>query len=782
MNAQKNATSVSLLHAVKPLHDAGWAIHWLMSREKRPLKGGWTTGPRATWEMLQKEFRPDLNVGVRLGEVSHLATGFLACLDCDVKSDDPAHRAEMENRLAELYPSMLSSTPTVTSGRGLGSRHIYGVTTEPMRQRVLAQSGETVRVKMPSVKPSKAEQQVLSASDLRAGWRLRPAWEITLMSEGRQMVIPPSVHPDSGKRYVWDTPFTSSENLPCLNAGELPAVSRTAAGPGRAGVALREFKWNPVEVDLEFDSRCDTSLRALAEDADGFDDHSKALWKACVRLQASGFSEDEILTILTNPHTVLGSCAYRHIQRPALESNRVRAAYWVKRYTFDAVMEKASARAHFDAVVGEEEEPKLPNEEAAAQEAELLQSGDWRMDLERGGPNGEGKPKNTLQNILLVLENAVGRNLFRKNDFTLRELYGLDAPWGARAGSEVSDQDLINIKVWLAAHYRFEPSTQLINEAAAHIADQNHFHPVREYLSALPPWDGEPRAGSWLKRLLSAKAPEPYLSAISRKVLVAMVARVMEPGVKFDHVLILENVAQGVGKSTTIRRLASDAWFSDAHIEIKDKDAVLAMNGVWAIELGELSSLKKSDVDQLKEFISRTTDRIRVPYGHRTEAFPRQCVFIGTTNSSEYFRDPTGNRRFWPVEVGECDFEGVARERDQLFAEALMLYELGERLYLDEREAQAGAQSEQEARMVHDALQDQLAEYFEAVAEQAPGERRFNPECFTMAELFGDFGPMNGQRMDGTAQHRVAASLRKLGFKSQSLRRNGRVVRRWAKV
>jgi putative DNA primase/helicase len=406
--------------------------------------------------------------------------------------------------------------------------------------------------------------------------------------------------------------------------------------------------------------------------------------------------------------------------------------------------------------------PVLSDAEAMAQAAELVggeSTGGWELQLERGGPNGEGRPKVTLANIKLIFTHAVGPHLFRKNEFTHREVYGMDTPWGGETGREINDTDLVLMKYWLATRFRMEPPVNLINEAVTKLTHENRFHPVRDYLARLE-WDGIPRIDTWLKKYMNAKASEPYLSAISRKTLCAMIARVVNPGHQFDCVLILEG-GQGVGKSTSIRKLASPEWFSDTHIEIKDKDAVLSMQGVWAIEFGELSSLKKSDVDQLKEFISRREDRIRVPYGHRTEIFPRQCIFIGTTNNSEYFQDLTGNRRFWPVEVGECDFNGIERDRDQLFAEARWYYDLGENLYLDDKEAAAGGRVEQEQRLIVDAWTEQLETFLDSLADQSPSERPFDPGCFSMLELFDVRGPFEGVRMTPAEQKRVGAALRK---------------------
>jgi len=285
-------------------------------------------------------------------------------------------------------------------------------------------------------------------------------------------------------------------------------------------------------------------------------------------------------------------------------------------------------------------------------------------------------------------------------------------------------------------------------------------------------WDGMPRLDNWLKTYLNAEGPENYVSAIGRKTLCAMIARVFEPGKKFDQVLILEG-NQGVGKSTAVRILASDPWFTDATLNVTNKDSVLTMGAVWIVELGELSGMKKADVDHLKEFISRTEDRIRLPYGKKIESFPRQCIFIGTTNNDDYLKDTTGNRRFWPVRVGACDMEALRRDRDQLLAEATFAYEMGEPLYLEDEEMRALATLEQEDRVAYDPMTDKLSDFFLR-------EQKENPDTwkeFRLVDLFEPFGPLATFSQNMYEQKRAAVALKKLGFNKHQVMKNK--VRSW---
>jgi predicted P-loop ATPase len=771
-----------ILEEARRLHAAGWGVHWLYPKSKRPV-GSWSSDARADWPTLERTFRPDYNLGVRLGKASSLSAGFLACLDCDVKSEKPEHETEMLAALEKVYSfAKYAGQPTVYSGRGHGSRHIYGVTAEPVAQRVIARSVEEVKAKIPSAgTPSAHEIRVLSVEELGAGIRLRPAWEIALYGAGRQMALPPSIHPDTGREYQWALGCELDVSRPLMRLDTPLGVLEAPTGATRKPSSA--LPWVVTDVDWLDDPRATPKIINLVFDADGMADQSAALLAACLAMLKAGFSRDEILTTLTDPEFFLGECAYRHAGGVVHLRHRLRAAAWLERHTLAKAVRARSLLDDFEAqpIPGELVPVETLSEADALKQAEELVEGgeeSWFLKLERGG---QGRVKSTLLNLASILTHGVGENIFRRNLFTLRKVFGVETPWGNAVGDEIQDKDLVKIKAWVAKNYGVEPALNLISEAVTLLSDRHAFHPVQDYLRGLE-WDGEPRIDTWLAHYLSATGPEPYLSAVSRKILCAMVARVLDPGHHFDCVLILEG-PQGIGKSTSIRRLVTDEWFSDAHIDIREKDAVLAMTGIWAIELGELSSLKKSDVDQLKEFISRRFDRIRLPYGALTELFPRQCVFIGTTNSVEYLRDISGNRRFWPVEVGACDWDAITRDRDQLFAEARWYYEIGEPLYLDNAEAAAGSRQEQEKRMVSDILEDVLAKEFEKVRALPKADRAFDPDQFTMAELFSETGPLAGKLSHTGEQTRVGRCLVRIGYRSKVLKDNDRrSIRRWVRA
>ena len=254
---------------------------------------------------------------------------------------------------------------------------------------------------------------------------------------------------------------------------------------------------------------------------------------------------------------------------------------------------------------------------------------------------------------------------------------------------------------------------ELVADAALSVAKYRQFHPVRDALNALR-HDGTPRLDSWLARHAGAE-DSPFVRAVGRKFLLQMVARIMQPGCKADHTLVLSG-PQGQNKSTACRILAGADYFSDTLPSIAGDrtDAIRHLQGKWLIELAELAPSRKSEAEDLKAFLSGAVDRVRLPYARFDESFPRQCVFVGTTNEDQFLRDTTGGRRFWPVTVGQIiDLEALARERDQLFAEAVAAYRAGEPWWLDRDFEAEHARPAQEAAFVADGWSDVVANWLD---------------------------------------------------------------------
>lgn len=322
----------------------------------------------------------------------------------------------------------------------------------------------------------------------------------------------------------------------------------------------------------------------------------------------------------------------------------------------------------------------------AAADFDDVQDTEWTAKLVFD-KNGNLSP--TIDNIVLVLENdprLAGCIGYDEMEHTVSAI--ALPPWRESTGTW-SDSDDSFLRHLLEKSYGVSSRDKIFD--AVQIVAMNHkFHPVRDYLDTCE-WDGLARLDTLLVDYLGAE-DTPYTRAVTRKTLAAAVARVLDPGCKFDYMLTLRG-CQGLGKSRLLRRLGVD-WFSDSFSSVQGKESYEQNQGVWIFEVGELAGLKKAEAENIKLFISKQVDRFRPAYGRRTQEFPRQCIFIGTTNEQQFLRDATGNRRFWVVDTPNApryrldDF--TDDEVRQVWAEALLRYRAGEQLYLtDELEAVA---------------------------------------------------------------------------------------------
>ena len=309
---------------------------------------------------------------------------------------------------------------------------------------------------------------------------------------------------------------------------------------------------------------------------------------------------------------------------------------------------------------------------------------DWELKLE---VNKKGEILPTIDNILLILNNdprLKGLSGYNEFDFKLTILG--ETPWRKSSiGDAWTDADDAGLMHYLESSYGIYNGKKTAE--ALEIAQQAFkFHPVRNYLDSLPKWDGVGRIDTLFVDYLGAEDCE-YTRAVTRKMLVAAVARIYRPGLKYDNMLTLVG-PQGVGKSY-ILKLLGVSWFSDSLTTVQGKEAYESLHGNWIIEMAELTAAKKSEVEAVKHFISKQEDGYRMAYAKRVGVFPRQCVFFGTTNDEEFLRDRTGNRRFWPVKVGGLVskdlFSELEPELPQVWAEAKQKFADDEPLYLDTR-------------------------------------------------------------------------------------------------
>ena len=323
---------------------------------------------------------------------------------------------------------------------------------------------------------------------------------------------------------------------------------------------------------------------------------------------------------------------------------------------------------------------------------------EWMDMLEQ---NDSGKNAKTIKNIEIVLDNDVNlKEKFAIDEFANRAMVTGLLPWDSRnyvrQYEEVDDSGLRN---YLENRYGLTGENK-VNDALIIVSNRNRYNSVKSYLENLK-WDGIPRIESLLPDYLGAE-DSAYTRAVMRISLTAAVARAIDGGVKYDYMPIFTG-KQGIGKSTFLAKLGGE-WYSDSLQTFEGKEAAEMIQGTWINELGELTGFNRSETNLIKQFLSKQDDIYRKAYGRVTEKYSRRCVFFGTSNDSEFLRDRTGNRRFWPVKVGVLKpekniWEDLDGERDQIWAEAYMNYVLGEVLFMSGEELEIAEQKQEEHRI-----------------------------------------------------------------------------------
>ena len=371
----------------------------------------------------------------------------------------------------------------------------------------------------------------------------------------------------------------------------------------------------------------------------------------------------------------------------------------------------------------------------------------WECDLSR---SEKGNLLPTLGNVHLILsKHKAWDGVIAHDDFAGRVVKRRVPPFQQGAVGEWTDMDDIRCALWLSQKYGISVRQDIVMNAVLLVADQLHFHDVREYLNGLS-WDGVPRVRSWPATYLFVSDSE-YVQLAGMKWMIAAVARVMRPGCKADNVLILEG-KQGWGKSTALEVIASKPWYTNSPIRIGEKDTYAVMAGKWIIELAELDSLNKSDSSAAKSFFATETDRFRNFYGKRATDVNRQCVFGGSVNFDTYLKDESGNRRYWPIRVGgPVDLDGLRRDRDQLWAEAVHLYRTGVIWHVTEAERPL-FELEQTERYEGDVYEDKIARSLEFSSRT------------TMEEILADMLKLDTSKWTLPEQRRVGKALKSLGW------------------
>ena len=431
-----------------------------------------------------------------------------------------------------------------------------------------------------------------------------------------------------------------------------------------------------------------------------------------------------------------GKFAYSHHATDPVCGKLLNAFDLVRLHRFDDLNEKASFQAMCDFAVNDERVKKQLAEERRAAAVEDFETvDDWESLLQL---DKKGQIKNTLTNIAIILRHDPNLQSIVFNQFkNMIDVIG-QLPW-RQVKPGWGDADLACAKMYFERIYGIWSPTKFKDALLGVVSSERVYHPVKEYLDGLS-WDGVERLDTLLIDYLGAE-DTPYVRAVTRKTFVAAVARIYEPGIKFDSILVL-NGPQGIGKSTFFARLGRE-WYSDslAISDMKDKTAAEKLQGYWILELGELAGIRKMDVETVKSFVTRTDDKYRHAYGVNVESHPRSCVIVGSTNSDGGFlRDITGNRRFWPVRVlgGGKYKPWDLIDVDQIWAEAIERYRLGEELFLKGELAEE-AVSQQRDAMEADDREGLVAEYLETLLpEDWEGMDLYQRRNFLSGSDFGD--------------------------------------------
>lgn len=685
-----------VLLSAKELKSLGFAIHWLKPNSKAPVSREWQNTEPDSFERLKATHKTGQNIGVRLGRPSHMEDGqYLYVLDFDIRIKGV--KSEVIGRFNELFPDVdIKTLPRVKSGSGGDSFHAYFVSDKPMRGKKLAQSDAKIRRYDPETKKEKWSRE----------------WEIELFGTGKQVVLPPSIHPETKKPYRWIERF----NADCYSLGITPHIDSETI------LAITE----PVDEKFSFESQEPIKIS------------DKKLEQTLDLLSYDYINDYETwITLGQALHHQFGGSVkgfdlwMKYSQKSEKFDEKdipeIKRTHWRSfgRYhsgaliTFRSIIEAVrqntinDLRDSMDEVDETEESQKPPLtkksgsvavEDEVAEDDDLLDDYtltskpvDW---LTRLAVSENGSIKNNLHNIMMIVNNE-GRikGIIKKNLFTGDTVFvDQPKPRKQKAGSNlpcvnlntrlwkkpstlngtlITDSHVTDLRAILEAPvnqggYSMKISPNDLHAAVDAVAEENAYHPVRDYLSGLT-WDKKPRVEELFTKYLGAEDTE-YTRTIARLWMTAAVTRMFEPAHKFDFAPILEGI-QGAGKSTFAAVLGRQ-WTASLDDDFGDRRRMVeTMTGAWIIEIDELSAFKKSDVRAIKSFMSATKDKVRLAYGRRAIEAPRQCVFIGSTNDEEYLNDSTGGRRFWPVKCTQAiNITDLQENIDQLWAEAVVLY------------------------------------------------------------------------------------------------------------
>jgi putative DNA primase/helicase len=562
---------------------------------------------------------------------------------------------------------------------------------------------------------------------------------------GGYVIVPPSWHP-SGKRYQYAPGLAPWE----CKLAELPdrwrAALVTKAVKNLGAVEERDRLDLPV------------TLSAVNELKKRIAKHPNEDLRLSLAPVLAGESPSEPGA---RDSTINALCSRLVFNYPQVPDGLI-SALWKKSCEAMAKADpEKRAPAYFECVVEEKlrKARKAYDEKARArQEAEAQRC--LRLGFDNMPPLTWGKGRDgkyivaSGENLRILLHFApMLANRLRFDVFSMRPEYAPepDTVWRA-----LRDEDYTAIQNLVERRYKVEFSIEAVRRQVDLEARQNEFDPVINWLEGLR-WDGKPRMSTWFPVYLGT-ADDAYHRAVARLMLVSLVARQYEPGVRVDTAVIFEGL-QGILKSTMLASLVPNPdYFSDTLGDISSKDALVGLNGKLIIEWGELVPFLKRDPEECKHFLSIKQDHYRPPFGRNAVTIKRRNIFVGSTNESEYLRDLTGNRRYLPVRCSKIDLKRLEQERDQLFAEAVHAYKAGEKWWFETDEQRREAEAQVADRMVSNITAEAIDVWLEACPYS----------CFTSTEVL--VSALNRVSSDKPNEREIARILNSRGWRKKQFR------------